>query len=159
MSNCKSDGAPISAFATQVYSGAAVEPGGGGGVAAIKGARIESTDTTFEGCTCGNMGAAVLIGAGSTGIMTRATVLNTHAGASGAIASILGGALHLVDSTLTKTSCGLDSSVYDASYGFSQYARRMRPGSPSAAALARPAHACVCFWPPSLRVLHAGTPA
>ena len=70
----------MSAFATAKYSGAAVPEGGGGGFAAISGGHLEITDAAIESCSCGNAGAAVLIGAGSTGIMKQSTVDNVHAG-------------------------------------------------------------------------------
>ena len=107
VSGCVADGPPVSAYLSSVYSAAPVEPGGGGGLAAVDGGHLELTDTSVTNCTVGNQGAALLVsGAGSTAVLTRVAVRYNHAGTNAAVAAILGGSISLVGGEISLNSAG-----------------------------------------------------
>ena len=105
--DCRSDGPVVTTFGNTVYSGDAVETGGGGGVAALDGAHLEMIDSTVSGCSVGNTGGAVLVSSGSSGMLTRTILTENHADAGGgAVMVILGGAAHVSESTVTLNTLG-----------------------------------------------------
>ena len=82
VSNCESEGAPVSAFSSTVYSTAGMVPeGGGGGLAALNGAHLDVVDTTFTDNKAGNLGSSVLVhGTGSTAVLRRVAMSKNWVG-------------------------------------------------------------------------------
>jgi hypothetical protein len=118
VNDCRSRGPVVTTFGNTVYSGAAVEAGGGGGVAALDGAHLEVVDSTVSGCSAGNTGGAVLVSSGGSGVLTRTRLAENHADAGGgAIMVILGGAAHVSESTVTLNTVG--DPTRDLKYGTS----------------------------------------
>ena len=75
------------------------------------------TDGRIEQCTCGNSGAAVLIGSAGTAVLTRTTITGNTAGTNAAVTAILGGSASVTDCLVDLNTNVNLAEVFGVEYG------------------------------------------